>query len=124
MTVIKSASVKVMLSYDYSHFEASMVVENDNGLTVEEIDSARKKCQRLADNEVGQYKKAKEMAANRTNGEYRMRSFEQECLAIQKKDEQDRTIKELAMLKQYNDESWREQFSYDYDYDDDENYQL
>lgn len=39
-TKIKTASVKVMLSYDYSHFEASMSLENDNGLSMEEIDEA------------------------------------------------------------------------------------
>jgi len=42
-TKIKSASVKVMLSYDYSHFEASMALENDNGLSMLEIDNARKR---------------------------------------------------------------------------------
>ncbi len=45
MTVIKNASVKVMLSYDYSHFEASMSLENDNGIGMNEIDLARKNCQ-------------------------------------------------------------------------------
>lgn len=62
-TKIKNASVKVMLSYDYSHFEASMSLENDEGLSKEDIDLARKDCQRLADKAVGQYKTAKSMAA-------------------------------------------------------------
>lgn len=84
-TIIKTASVKVMLSYDYSHFEASMSLENESGLTMQEIDDARKKCQRLADKAVGQYKKAKEMAAKRTNGEFLMRNFEDECKRIQAK---------------------------------------
>lgn len=123
-TKIKSASVKVMLSYDYSHFEASMSVENESGLTMQEIDEARKKCQRLADKAVGQYKKAKEMAAMRSDGKYRMQNFEAECKRIQNKDEQDRTVKEIAMLKQYEDENWQSQFSYDYDYDDDDDYGL
>jgi len=61
-TKIKSASVKVMLSYDYSHFEASMQLENDEGLGMKDIDNARKNCQRLADKAVGQYKTAKDMA--------------------------------------------------------------
>ncbi|MDR2003980.1 MAG: hypothetical protein LBQ74_13190, partial [Prevotella sp.] len=112
-TLIKTASVKVMLSYDYSHFEASMSIENENGLTMQEIDEARKKCQRLADKAVGQYKVAKEMAANRKNKEYNIWKFEDACQRIQAKDEQDRTVEESAMLKQYEDENWQAQFDYD-----------
>lgn len=123
-TIIKSASVKVMLSYDYSHFEASMSVENESGLTMSDIDEARKKCQRLANKAVGQYKKAKQMASNRSDGEYQMRNFQEQCERIKAKDEQDRTIKEIAMLKQYEDENWQSQFMYDYDYDDDDDYRL
>ena len=123
-TIIKSASVKVMLSYDYSHFEASMSVENESGLTMSDIDEARKKCQRLADKAVGQYKKAKQMASNRSDGEYQMRNFQEQCERIKAKDEQDRTIKEIAMLKQYEDENWQANFMYDYDYDDDDDYRL
>lgn len=121
-TVIKNASVKVMLSYDYSHFEASMSLENDNGLTTKEIDDARKQCQRLADKAVSQYKTAKAMAANRADGEYKMQNFEAECKRILAKNEQDRTIKEIGMLKQYENENWRDNFNFSYDYDDDENY--
>jgi len=121
-TKIKNASVKVMLSYDYSHFEASMSLENDNGLTVKEIDAARKDCQRLADKAVAQYKTAKQSAAFRQDGIYKMQNFEAECKKIQAKSEHDRTLKEIAMLKQYENEKWQEQFEYDYDYDDDQNY--
>ena len=121
-TKIKNASVKVMLSYDYSHFEASMSVENDNGLTVKEIYAARKDCQRLADKAVAQYKTAKAQAASRNDGQYKMKNFEAECIKIKAKDEHDRTLKEIAMLKQYENENWQAQFDYYYDYDDDENY--
>lgn len=123
-TIIKSASVKVMLSYDYCHFEASMSLENESGLSEVVIDDARKKCQRLADKAVGQYKKAKQMASNRSDGEYQMRNFQEQCERIKAKDEQDRTIKEIAMLKQYEDENWQANFMYEYDYDDDDDYRL
>ena len=122
MPIIKSASVKVMLSYDYSHFEASMSLESDNGLSVEEIDTARKNCQRLADKAVGQYKKAKSMASKRSNAEYDKKFFLNQVADIQKKAEGDRTINEMAILKQYQDENWQAQFNYDYDYDDDSDY--
>lgn len=121
-TKIKNASVKVMLSYDYSHFEASMSLENDNGITVKEIDDARKKCQRLADKAVAQYKTAKAQSAKRNDGKYQMKNFEAECIKIKSKDEHDRTMREIAMLNQYENENWQAQFDFDYDYDDDENY--
>jgi len=59
-TVLKSASVKVMLSYDYNHFEASMTLENESGIFLKEIDNARKECQRLCDKAIKQYQTAKQ----------------------------------------------------------------
>ena len=123
-TKIKVASVKVMLSYDYSHFESSMTLENDNGLSILEIDEARKSCQRLASKAVGQYKEAKDSAARRTDGQYRMQNFERTCQNIASKPEGDRTINEVAMLKQYQNEAWRSQFEDNYNYEDDEKYRL
>lgn len=99
-TKIKNASVKVMLSYDYSHFECAMSVENEEGLSLKDIDDARKNCQRLANKAVGQYQTAKSMAAKRTNGEFEMSNFESQCKKIEQKEEHDRTLKEIAMLKQ------------------------
>ena len=121
-TTITSASVKIMLSYDYSHFEVSMSLEDKDGILKSEIDDARKQCQKLADKAVGQYKTAKEMAAKRTDSKYRISNFEASCQQIIKKPEGERTINEVAQLKQYQDENWREQFEYPYDYDDDDNY--
>lgn len=119
-TIIKNASVKVMLSYDYSHFESSMTIENGNGLNVKDINEARKTCQRLSDEAVRQYKKAKEMAAKRVNSVCIKGAFEAQCKLIKSKPEGERTINEVAMLKQYEDENWQSQFDYLYDYDDDE----
>ncbi len=119
-TIIKSASVKVMLSYDYSHFEASMQLGNDEGISRAEIDEARKICQRLADKAVGQYKKAKDMAAKRSNSKFEKSNFEYDCNQIKQKPENERTVDEKAMLKQYEDENWQSQFEYPYDYEDEE----
>ena len=119
-TLVKTASVKVMLSYDYSHFEASMSIENEFGLMMSEIDEARKNCQRLADKAVSQYKKAKKMAADRSDGEYKMQNFESQCKKIMQKPEGERTINEVAMLKRYQDEDWQSQFDCRYDYEDDD----
>ena len=118
-TKIKSASVKIMLSYDYSHFETCISLENEEGVSKEEIDNARKDCQRLCDKAVKQYKIAKDMAIRRSDGEYKIRNFEEQCKLIALKNEDDRTIKEVAMLRRYQDENWQAQFDYDYDYEDD-----
>ncbi|MBS5980934.1 MAG: hypothetical protein KIB51_14675, partial [Dysgonomonas mossii] len=62
--------------------------------------------------------------SNRSDGEYQMRNFQEQCKRIKAKEEQDRTIKEIAMLKQYEDENWQAQFMREYDYDDDDDYGL
>lgn len=118
-TKIKNASVKVMNSYNYSHFEASMTLENDTEITLKEIDEARKNCQRLVDKAIAQYQTAKDMATKRHDGKYQMENFKTQCEKIKAKNEQDRTLNEIAMLKTYEDEEWQKQFIYEYDYDDD-----
>jgi len=110
-----------MLSYDYSHFETSMSLENEAGVTKEEIDLARKDCQRLCDKAVAQYKIAKDRAAKRNDGIFQMQNFEAQCKRIELKSEGDRTINEIAMLNQYKNEKWQDQFDSRYDYEDDEN---
>lgn len=120
VTIIQSASVKVMQSYDYCHFEASMSLANDNGISKEEIDNARKECQRLTDKAVSQFKISKK-AAQRDLSQDR-NSFLGEIERIKRKAEGDRTINELAKLKAYEDNTWQKQFEdrhYDYDDDDD-----
>ena|SRR3990167_10801826 len=119
-TIIKTASVKVMQSYNYCHFEASMTLENDEGLENKDIDDARKVCQRLTDKAVNQYQIAKDWAAKRSDGKYQMKNFEEECKKIKVKEEHDRTLKEIAMLKQFENEKWQAQFHFNYDYEDDD----
>jgi hypothetical protein len=110
-------TVRVMLSYDYNHFEVCLGVPDE--ATLGEINDVRKNAMRLCDEAIRQYKIAKELAAQRNDGACAMKNFEADCTRIKQKDPQDRTIKEIAMLKQYEDEEWRSQFKYDYDYDDD-----
>ena len=107
-----------MLSYDFCHFEISK--STDEELTDKQINELRKDVQRLADEAVRQYMVAKEQVAKRQEAKYKMKNFEEECKRIQALDEQDRTIKETAMLKQYENEVWEKQFEYNYDYEDDE----
>ena len=110
-----STSVKVMLSYDYCHFE--IVKGTDQELTNEQINSMRKDVQRLADEAVRQYKVAKERSLKLTS--YEKKNFDRRVQEIQEKPENLRTIEETAMLKQYNDAEWQKQFE-EYGYEDED----
>lgn len=110
-------SVKIMLSYDYSHFEIAL--SSDAEMDVPGVNDLRKVAQRLADEAVRQYKRAKKAAANREVGKQQREYFLHEIKRIEKTEEQDRTVRDLAMLKQYQDENWQAQFEDDYDYEDD-----
>jgi hypothetical protein len=111
-------SVKIMLSYDYSHFEVAL--SSDNDLDVKGVNSLRKTAQRLADEAVRQYKKAKENAALRDRGKIERQYFLEDIKHIERIPEGERTVEQIAMLKQYQDENWEAQFNHDYDYDDDD----
>lgn len=56
-TKITQSNVRVALSHNYSTFEVSMQLENENGINVDEISDARIKCQKLATDAVNEYKK-------------------------------------------------------------------
>lgn len=110
--------VKVLRSYDYNHFEFCIPIAEDS--TVKERNEARKDCERLANEAVRQYKKAKEMAEKRENRQLKIDYFLLKINTIQNKPQGERTVDELAILKQYEDETWESQFDYYYDYEDDE----
>jgi len=120
MSTLTTASVKVMRSYDYCHFEVNLGIEDENGLLPKDVDDLRKTCNRLVDKAVNQYIKAKKAAASRTDGEYKIQNFENQIRNIKAKNLEDRTVKEMAMLKQYEDEDWRAQFEERYDYKDEQ----
>jgi len=111
-------SVKIMLSYDYSHFEVAL--SSDKDLDAKGVNDLRKTAQRLADEAVRQYKKAKEKAALRDRGQIERQYFLNDIKHIERIPENERTPDQLAMLKQYQDENWEAQFDHDYDYDEDD----
>jgi hypothetical protein len=111
------ASVKVMLSFDYCHFEVSK--SSDTDLTNDEIDTMRKDCMRLADKAIAQYKVAKDQQYVRSAREEEKKEMEREIARIGRKSENDRTVGELAKIKAFNDRNWDEYISAKYDYQDD-----
>lgn len=102
------ASVKVMRSHDYCHFE--VVLGFDQLATLEEVDALRKSAARLADKAVEQYKKAKSAAEYRGNisDEYDLRR----ALEIP---EGERSPRQKAIVKYHNDAAFRARFDYDYE---------
>lgn len=110
--------VKVLRSYDYNHFEFCIPVAEN--ATVQKRNEARKDCERLANEAVRQYLKSKNMALERGATESNKQFFLQSISVIENKPIGERTVDELAKLKQYEDETWESQFEYPYDYEDDE----
>jgi hypothetical protein len=109
------ASIKVMNSYDYSHFEASLA--SDKPMTIEEINGMRKVSQRLVDEAIRQYRIAKEMANGRMGRRYEKENLEKQVEIIKKKPTPEWTPEEKAKVKLIADKDWASQF--DYDYEDD-----
>lgn len=109
-------SVKIMLSYDYCHFEIAL--ENDNLTELKDVNNLRKDAQKLADEAVRQYRKSKEQ--NKILIQEKREEFLKKIEKIQLKPVKERTIEDKAMLKTYDDDDWDKHFTF-YDYNDDDN---
>jgi hypothetical protein len=120
-TKIQSASVKVMRSHDYCHFEVSL--SSSEATTPAHVDELRKEAARLADKAVAQYRIMKRNA-NKLVQETQERGYlSRRIEATREKAEGDRTVREQAELKAYEDQVWRASRRYNYDdvWDDDDN---
>lgn len=118
-TILKSATVKVMLSHDYNHFESSICIENEEGLLISEIDEARKNCARLCDKAIRQYKRAKDVANQRIQLKRERKNLILEVDEIGKIKPESRTSEEKAKVKALEDRDWELSWNYDDDmYDD------
>lgn len=112
---IEIASVKVMRSYDYCHFEVCLSSSSAN--TVDEVDALRKQAARLADKAVKQYKIAKENADRALSDRYQRECLINEIKRIEQIEEGSRTVDQQAKLKAYRDENYRARSEYDYEDD-------
>lgn len=111
------ASVKIMLSYDYCHFE--ICKGSDENLSDEQIDAMRKDVQRLANKAVEQYKIFKSLAEIKIRRKDEKENAERQCKRILEKPEGQRTLDEVALLKAFNDKNWNEYIDAQYDFEDD-----
>jgi len=110
------ASVKVMNSYDYCHFEVAL--GSDQEMSLDDVDEMRKQAQRLVDKAISQYKIAKDRANQRTNLKWERDQLLVECKRIEERPEGERTASDKAKLKALSDEAYWNQYNYDYEEED------
>ena len=104
------ASVKIMLSYDYCHFEVSL--SSDDEMTLNQVNEMRKDCQRLVDKAVHQYKIAKSEASKMIYGTEKARLEKEVRIIKENYPKSEWTPEQKASVKALED------FQY-YDYQDD-----
>ena len=115
MSKIDSGSVRILRSYDYSHFEVSL--SSTEAKSPEAVDELRKIAARLVDKAVAQYQVAKINAIKLLRDKQQRQFLVMKIDGIRAKEEGSRTVREQADLKAFEDEQW--QASRGYDYEDD-----
>lgn len=110
-----TTSVRVMRSYDYSHFEVTL--GTNEPVTLAEVDDLRKEAARLADKAVAQFKIAKFEHERRLNDARQKVYAKQDADRIRRKPEGERTVDEVAELKAFDDKVWEDNRAYNYEDD-------
>lgn len=118
-----SASVKVMRSYDYCHFEICLGSEeidpySDDEHAIAAVDKMRKEAMRLADKAVSQYQIAKRTREYPITNEWEYNQLQKQAEEIKKNfPESEQTPEQKAILKEYEDMTFRINIKYDYEDD-------
>jgi len=108
------ATVKIMLSHNYCHFEVSKQIEGED-ISQQDIDTTRKECQRLADRAVEQYKRAKDYEAKRAHNNNERLNMEREVSLIKQKPEDQWTVFDKAKVKALEDYHYVSLYNYEDD---------
>lgn len=112
------ASVKVMRSFDYCHFEVALSTECGG---IDEVNDLRKEAAILVDEAVRQYKIAKAKESNRELSERQTRYAISEMDTIKQKPRNAWTVREAAIMRSYEDQSFWKSYEEDgYCYEQDE----
>ena len=110
------ASVKVMRSHDYCHFEVQLSTDED--LDLDGVNELRKRAALLVDEAVRQYQLAKKAESRRSSKEWQLESALSRKLALEAK-AGELTAEEAAFLRGMADaDFWREYHEDDYCYED------
>lgn len=115
LPTIANASVKVMNSYDYCHFEVALSAES---VSLQDVDNMRKEAQRLVDKAIKQYKIAKRDASRNRDVPFEL---QRQASAIMKNfPKSEWTPEQKAVIKAIDDINFRASRFYDYedDWDD------
>lgn len=112
---ISNASVKVMRSFDYCHFEVSL--SSDLVTCPTDVDDLRKEAAKLADKAVEQYKAMKANLEMRDSDTWKLNTLKHRAEAAEAKPESERTPEEKAVIKKLQDGYYQNRRRYDYDDD-------
>jgi len=116
-STVDAASVRVMQSYDYCHFEVTL--GSDQPLTLDAVDALRKGAARLCDKAIAQYKIKKASLCFQQQGPWKIAQIEPEAMQIAAIAEKDRSPEQQATLKRYQDLQYALKRAIEYDYQDD-----
>lgn len=115
------ASVKIMRSYDYNHFE--ICLSSDEEMSLEQVDDLRKEAARLVDKAVEQYKVAKCHLNFVQNNSYDLGELRKEVKIITENfPKSEWTEEQKAKVKKLEDINYWKSRDYDYEDDWDVNY--
>ena len=112
---IETASVKVMRSYDYCHFEVSLSSSTAN--TPEAVDELRKTAAKLADKAVEQYTIAKRNAELDMQDANHIANMRYNVNHLLNTPEADRTPEDKAAIKAFEDMEHYKRTRYHYEDD-------
>lgn len=113
------ATVRVMRSYDYCHFE--VVLSSDEEMDMDQVNELRKKAALLVDEGVRQYIIAKKKENDRNRRDWEIRESLKRLEIAKQKSESELTIEETALLRADADKSfWENVHKDDYYYEDEE----
>jgi hypothetical protein len=112
------ATVRVMRSHDYCHFETSL--SSDQELTLDEIDQMRKEAALLVDEAIRQYRISKKAEDRRLTTHVQMEAALDRQKRLETKSRAEWTVDEAAFMRAYADrEFWNSLHEDDYIYEDD-----
>ena len=100
------ASVKVMRSYDYCHFEVAL--STDYEASLDEVNELRRQAAILVDEAVREYRIAKEKESARNGIEWQFKSAAKRAESIKLKPASEWSIEDAAFMRGYEDnEFWK-----------------
>lgn len=109
------ASVKVMRSYDYCHFEVNLGTDQD--LSAQDVDDMRRVAATLTDKAVADYKRMKADEPKRSQASWDLAEMRRKLKAIEEKPEGERTLNEVALMNEAQSQEFWARYKADEEFD-------